>query len=84
MKLALDRNAWSMPNYCTLLDDFGTEVSLAVASPALLRKLLKAAAQRVHERASGAALLPRSPGARVCRDVVAATLRSKKGAPTRR
>ena len=66
MKLALERISWTMPNYCTLVDDFGTEVSLTVTSPALLKKLLKAAVQRTHERASGAALLPRLPGARVC------------------
>eukprot|EP00959_Pyramimonas_sp_CCMP1952_P444943 9316836-Pyramimonas_sp.AAC.1 len=73
-----------MPNYCTLLDDFGTEVSLTVTSPALLKKLLKAAVQRAHERVSGAGLLSHLPGARVCHDVAAATLRSKKGTPCQR
>eukprot|EP00959_Pyramimonas_sp_CCMP1952_P008610 180074-Pyramimonas_sp.AAC.1 len=73
-----------MPNYCTFLGDFGTEVSLTVASPVLLKGLLKAAVQRAHERASGAALLPHSLGARVGRVVVAAALRSKKGTPLQR
>eukprot|EP00959_Pyramimonas_sp_CCMP1952_P298407 6241687-Pyramimonas_sp.AAC.1 len=61
IKLALKRISRSMPNYCTLLDDFGTEVSLTVTPPALLKKLVKAAVQRTHERSSGAALLPSIP-----------------------
>eukprot|EP00959_Pyramimonas_sp_CCMP1952_P025477 534465-Pyramimonas_sp.AAC.1 len=64
MKLALRRISWILPNYCTLFDDLGTEVSLTVTSPAILKKPLKAAVQMTHERASGAALLSHSPGAR--------------------
>eukprot|EP00959_Pyramimonas_sp_CCMP1952_P216318 4524359-Pyramimonas_sp.AAC.1 len=52
-RMTLYRLGWTMPIFCTSVDDFGRGVSLVLPSPNLIKFFGKAAVLRSLERASG-------------------------------
>eukprot|EP00959_Pyramimonas_sp_CCMP1952_P391512 8204707-Pyramimonas_sp.AAC.1 len=73
MRLSVERLGWHMPSFTTLEDDMGVEVQVTLVSPALLKRLLRCAVMRCHERTYGGSL---GLSRRACLDVPLAALAS--------
>eukprot|EP00959_Pyramimonas_sp_CCMP1952_P392921 8233221-Pyramimonas_sp.AAC.1 len=67
LRMCIYRLGWAMPDFTTLRDDFGRDISLTLSPPRLIKVLCRDAVLRNLERDSGDKY---GVGHRLCWDVV--------------